>query len=48
MDLALGRIPDPLWVSHLAVADGQWIGPAEPVVTELTDPGGLRVGLLPI
>ncbi|MBB6001331.1 peptidoglycan hydrolase-like protein with peptidoglycan-binding domain, partial [Streptomonospora salina] len=29
MDLALARIPDPLWVSHLAVADdGAWIGPA--------------------
>jgi hypothetical protein len=30
MDLALGRVPPPLWVSELAVADGQLIGPVEP------------------
>jgi len=49
MDLALGRIPPPLWLSHLAIADGQWIGPAEPQLTEDTDlPARLRVGPLPI
>lgn len=31
VDLALGRVPPPLWVSHVAVADGLWIGPAEPL-----------------
>jgi hypothetical protein len=30
MDLALGRVPPPLWVSELAVADGQLVGPVEP------------------
>ncbi|MEE2040163.1 peptidoglycan-binding domain-containing protein [Nocardiopsis sp. CT-R113] len=31
IDLALGRVPPPLWLSHVAVADGAWIGPAEPL-----------------
>jgi peptidoglycan hydrolase-like protein with peptidoglycan-binding domain len=48
MDLALGRIPPPLWVSHLAVGQGQWIGPAEPEVTAAEDTAQLRVGFLPI
>lgn len=46
MDLALGRIPPPLWVSHLAVAAGPWIGPAEPVLTDEPEATGrLRIGL---
>ncbi|MFC9085367.1 peptidoglycan-binding domain-containing protein [Nocardiopsis dassonvillei] len=48
IDLALGRVPDPMWVSHLAVADGQWIGPAEPEPTADTETRELRVGFLPI
>ncbi|WP_160051305.1 peptidoglycan-binding protein [Nocardiopsis sp. FR26] len=30
MDLALGRVPPPLYLSHVAVADGELIGPVEP------------------
>ncbi|WP_160051421.1 peptidoglycan-binding protein [Nocardiopsis sp. FR26] len=29
IDLALDRTPEPLYLSHLAVSDGEWIGPAE-------------------
>ncbi|MFE7462432.1 peptidoglycan-binding domain-containing protein [Nocardiopsis terrae] len=32
IDLARGLDPAPLWVSHLAVSDGEWIGPTEPDV----------------
>ncbi|WP_017585473.1 peptidoglycan-binding domain-containing protein [Nocardiopsis ganjiahuensis] len=44
MDLALNRIPDPLWVSHVAVAEGEWIGPAE-APPEPAPMARLRVGL---
>lgn len=47
MDLALGRIPSPLWISHLAVSDGDWIGPAEPP-PEPAHRRRLHVGYLPI
>ncbi|WP_363319945.1 peptidoglycan-binding domain-containing protein [Nocardiopsis exhalans] len=30
MDLAGGRVPPPIWVSHLALSDGPWIGPVPP------------------
>ena len=29
MDVSLGLEPPPLWVSHVALSDGDWIGPAE-------------------
>lgn len=49
MDLALGRIPPDLWVSHLAVGDGQWIGPAAtPLPDDIDTPRALRPGPLPI
>lgn len=46
VDLALGRVPDPLWLSHLAVSDGGWIGPAEapPEPPEVTR-WGFTVGM---
>ncbi|WP_435112013.1 peptidoglycan-binding domain-containing protein [Nocardiopsis synnemataformans] len=47
MDLALGRVPAPMWVSHLAVATGEWIGPAAPPPVPTT-PRALRPGPLPI
>ncbi|WP_160050790.1 peptidoglycan-binding protein [Nocardiopsis sp. FR4] len=28
VDFALGRVPPPLWFSHLALSDGSWVGPA--------------------
>lgn len=30
MDMARGLAPPPLWVSHVAVSSGEWIGPVEP------------------
>jgi hypothetical protein len=49
MDLALGRIPPDLWVSHLAVGNGQWIGPAAtPLPDDIDTPRRLRAGFLPI
>lgn len=47
MDLALGRVPPPTWISHLAVSDGPWIGPAEPP-PEPAHRRRLHVGYLPI
>ncbi|MFE9642352.1 peptidoglycan-binding protein [Nocardiopsis alba] len=47
MDLALGRVPPPTWISHLAIADGPWIGPAEPP-PEPAHRRRLHVGYLPI
>ncbi|MCY9786822.1 peptidoglycan-binding protein [Nocardiopsis sp. EMB25] len=44
MDLALGTIPPPVYLSHLAVADdGVWIGPAAPP-PEPSAPAVLRLG----
>lgn len=47
VDFALGRVPAPMWVSHLAVADGEWIGPAE-LPPEPVQRRRLHVGYLPI
>lgn len=47
MDMALGQAPPPLWLSHLAVADGEWIGPAE-LPPEPVQRRRLHVGYLPI
>lgn len=47
MDLALGHVPPPLYLSHLAVSDGEWIGPAAPPPAPTT-PRALRPGPLPI
>lgn len=49
IDLALGRTPPPLYLSHVAVGTGPWIGPAEPVLAADTTPTRrLHVGYLPI
>ena len=49
MDLALGRTPPPLYLSHVAVGTGPWIGPAEPVLSADTTPTRrLHVGYLPL
>src|SRR5690606_6689670 len=46
MDLALGRTPDPLWISHVAVADtADWIGPAEAPPEPPAEQAWLRIGL---
>lgn len=46
MDMALGRTPPPLWVSHLAVSDGPWVGPAEePLAPVSRVRAGFSVGL---
>lgn len=46
MDLALGRTPDPLWISHVAVADtADWIGPADPPPAPPAEPPVLRIGM---
>lgn len=47
MDMALGLAPPPLWVSHLAISDGPWVGPADPP-PEPVHRRRLHVGYLPI
>lgn len=46
IDLALERAVPPVYLSHLAVSDGAWIGPAQ--APPAPDPIRLRVGFLPI
>lgn len=46
IDLALGRVPDPLWISHVAVADtATWIGPADPPPPPPADMTRLTIGM---
>lgn len=46
MDMARGLTPPPLWVSHVAVSDGAWIGPAElPPPPPVTARMGFTVGI---
>lgn len=47
MDMALGLNPPPLWLSHLAIAEGEWIGPAL-LPPDEDPPGVLLAGPLPI
>lgn len=47
MDLALGLAITPTWLSHLAVSDGDWVGPADPP-PEPVHRRRLHVGYLPI
>lgn len=46
IDLALGGVPDPLWLSHIAIADtADWIGPADPPPAPPAEPPVLRIGM---